>query len=344
MGMDRMERRPRVPLDTAVTYATLGLSVIPECPPTCGCHSPCKRPWDPVAGQHMTGWLATSVVVMKRRAGDNMAWAIDTTEALNDSSVNWTAFYDWKQAWPQWAGRYFGGGYNWSAGEFTAAKKATGGALVRIAPLQGSQASRQQTAGSTGHEYGVSAANATCANIIDAINASQLSLPTNEPVIVYLDVEQGTSIMPAYWAGWATTVYNYVHNGVAPFLPGMYTDYVLDTSNNLYYPQSSVQTCLNTVCTYWPGDNYFCYGLWANEPEPCSYASDSTAVPDWSVFGSFTQTGCGNKFPVPLYLYQHMEHKAAVDTCGVSNFAGGNDFDLDSSDDKGGQTYMLAID
>ncbi len=63
-------------------------------------------------------------------------------------------------------------------------------------------------------------------------------------------------------------MYNYAYNGVLPFLPGMYTQFV--ASGGLYYPQSSVQTCLNTVCEYWPSDQYFCYGLWSNEPEPCT--------------------------------------------------------------------------
>ena len=98
---------------------------------------------------------------------------------------------------------------------------------------------------------------------------------------------------------------------------------------------------------YWPSDDYYCYALWSNEPEPCSYATDPTAVPDWSVFGSFTQTGCGSKFPVPLYLYQYRERTtatAAVSSgCGVSNFAGGQNLDLDSSDGKGGESYMLPI-
>ena len=85
-----------------------------------------------------------------------------------------------------------------------------------------------------------------------------------------------------------------------------------------------------------------CYGLWTAQPEDCSYASDPTAIPDWSVFGSFTQTRCGNKFPVPLYLYQYMEPGSALNICGVKGFAGGQNLDLDSSDNRGGQSYMLS--
>lgn len=153
-------------------------------------------------------------------------------------------------------------------------------------------------------------------------------------MIIYLDVEAGTSLMPAYWAGWANTVFDYAYNGVLPFLPGIYTQFTL--SGGLYYPQTSVQSCLNTVCEYWPSDQYYCYGLWSNEPEPCSYASDPTAVPDWSVFGSFTQIGCGNKFPVPLYAYQYMEPTVAQSCPGSSGFAGGQNLDLDSVTRFGG--------
>ncbi len=269
-----------------------------------------------------------------------MAWAVDTVDSL--ASIDWAAFYNWKKAWPQWAGRYFYGGADWYSGEFTTAKKNTDGNLVRIAPLQGGLSSREATGGNLGHGYGVDDATATCKSIISAIEATQLTLPSNgDPVIVWLDVEPGVKIEPAYWAGWANTVFNYDYNGVRPFLPGIYTQFT--PSGELWYPQLSVQNCLNTVCEYWPDDEYTCYGFWTAQPEDCSYASDPTAIPDWSVFGSFTQTGCGSKIPVPLYLYQYMEPGSALNICGVKGFAGGQNLDLDSSDDRGGQSYMLSI-
>jgi hypothetical protein len=210
-----------------------------------------------------------------------------------------------------------------------------------VVPITGSISSRQTTSGTTGYDYGSSDGETTCENIVAAIQAGQLVLPSDQPVMVYRDIEQGTDIMPAYWAGWATAVDNYTYNGLAPFNPGIYTYYVKQ-ANGLYSPQSSVQTCLNTVCEYWPDAEYLCYGLWANEPEPCSYC-DPSAVPDWSVFNAFTQTGCGNKFPVPLHLYQYAERPGCINTCGVSNFAGGQNVDLDGSDGTQGTTYMLVI-
>lgn len=270
-----------------------------------------------------------------------MAWAVDTVDSL--ASIDWSAFHSWKQAWPQWAGRYFGGGINWYSGEFTAAKAATNGNLVRIAPLQGGLSRREETGGNLGHGYGVTDATDTCESIIRAIKAKQLTLPSNSaPVIVWLDVEPSVKIAAAYWAGWANTVFHYAYNGALPFLPGVYTQFTR-SSSGLWYPQSSVQNCLNTVCEFWPDDAYTCYGLWTAQPEDCRYASDPTAIPDWSVFGSFTQTGCGNKVPVPLYLYQYMEPGSALKICGVKGFAGGQNLDLDSSDNRGGQSYMLSI-
>ena len=59
----------------------------------------------------------------------------------------------------------------------------------------------------------------TIGEFISAIAAKQLTLPSNgDPVIVWLDVEPGVKIAPAYWAGWANTVFNYDYNGVLPFL------------------------------------------------------------------------------------------------------------------------------
>lgn len=274
-----------------------------------------------------------------------MAWAVDTASEL--SAIDWSAVYSWKGVYPQWAGRYFSGAFTWSAGE-TKAKAQTNGVLVKIAPISYPNSAGQETTGAAGHSAGISDANTTCGNITSAIDGGQLSLPSGGFVVVWLDVEQRVNLTPAYWAGWATTVNGYRAVGGAPFLPGIYTGYTNDTATGVWYPQSSVQSCLNTVCKYWPDDDYFCKGLWANEPEPCTYATDPTAVPDWSVLGNFTQTGCGNTpSPVPLYLYQYMERTkatAAVPSgCGVSNFAGGQNLDLDSSDDRGGESYMLTI-
>ena len=54
--MTRMAMPSRVPLDTAAEYVALRLVAVPECPPTCDCQAPGKRPWDPVGGRHMDAW------------------------------------------------------------------------------------------------------------------------------------------------------------------------------------------------------------------------------------------------------------------------------------------------
>jgi hypothetical protein len=165
--------------------------------------------------------------------------------------------------------------------------RATGGVLTKVVPITGSIYSRQTTSGTTGYDYGSTDGETTCANIVDAIQAGQLVAPSDQPVMVYLDIEQGTNITPAYWAGWATSVYNYTYNGLAPFNPGIYKYYVRRNSS-LYLPQSSAQTCLNPVCEYWPDTEYVCGGLAADEPEPCSHCVPS-AIPDWSVFDALTK-------------------------------------------------------
>ena len=53
--------RTRTPLGSATEYAALGFAVVAECPPTCNCSHPGKRPWDPTTGRHMDGWQQRGV-------------------------------------------------------------------------------------------------------------------------------------------------------------------------------------------------------------------------------------------------------------------------------------------
>lgn len=265
-----------------------------------------------------------------------MAFGVDTTSYLN--TINWSAFYSEVGEYPVFAGRYFGGGYSWSSGEFSSAKTSTGNVLSRIYPLQASVVTRQETIGSTGYDYGVSDANATIGNIIDAIDAGQLQLGSSGLVVVYLDVETDTVLSTDYWAGWSTTVIQYYTSSLGgPWEPGVYTHYVQE-SNGTYSIDSDTSNALNEAPSKYPNGSTQCRGLIPMEPEPCSDCT-STA-PAWPTFNTFSQAVYGN---VPVYLWQYAENNGCINTCGVSNFAGGQNLDFDSSDSTGAQNYMLVI-
>ncbi len=262
-----------------------------------------------------------------------MALAVDTVSNL--SNISWSEFYAWMGHYPIAAGRYFGGGHNWSDSEFTAAKSATGGVLSRIMPLQGCQPSRQETDGTTGYDYGSADGKNTCGSIEKAISAGQLALPSSAAVYVWLDVEPNVAITPAYWAGWANEVNRY-----GPFYACIYTQYV--DESGVWVPQSTVQYALNNSYHYWPKAASVCWGLWTSEPEGCSLCPAS-AVPDWSVFGKFYQSYDGTNILVPLYLYQYAEKTVCVTDCGESSFAGKQNLDLDGTDSTGAEACMLNI-
>lgn len=61
-----------------------------------------------------------------------MGIVVDTTTPLNE--FNWPDLYSWKGAYPEFAGRYFGGGYTWSDSEFTSTKSSTGASSLTWRP------------------------------------------------------------------------------------------------------------------------------------------------------------------------------------------------------------------
>ena len=269
-----------------------------------------------------------------------MSLGVDTTDYLNQ--INWPDFYNWKGQYPIFAGRYFGGGYTWSGSEFTEAKASTGGKLTSIAPIRASTLD-QSVSGSAGYNNGVNDGNDTCTRISNAINAGQLTVPPSGLIVVYLDNEPiGSSqnlLTADYWAGWANTVFNFPSEG-APYYPGLYCPFYQDSSG-VYVPISGVQTALNDACSKYPSDYVVCWGLWTFEP----HSPDSDYCPpgstlNWSLTGKFNQDVCGNSVHVPVYLWQYASPTACS---GYSNFAGGQDLDIDGSDSTGAESYMLKI-
>ena len=263
-----------------------------------------------------------------------MGFMVDTTSYLND--IDWAAFYAWKPQYPGAAGRYFGGGYTWSGSEFTDARASTGGVLTRVAPIRACQPSRQETAGSTGYGYGQADAQDTMTRIGNAITAGQLSVPSGGGAIVWLDVEANVGLTPAYWAGFANEL-----NLTFDYAAGIYTQFV-NNGSGVYYPQASVQAALNASYNDWSNADSLCAGLWTSEPEPCSGCAPDGA-PEWSVLGTYTQPYQGSNYPITNYIFQYAEYGGCTTTCGVSNFAGGQNLDMDGTDSTGAEGRMLLI-
>ena len=196
-----------------------------------------------------------------------MAFGLDTAENLNSSNFNWANFHSWKEEWPQFVGRYFGGGYNATAGEFTAFKTTTGGKCLYVLPIQGCQQSRQETSGSTGVSYGIVDAKQTIGNINKFLSSGELVVPPSSEIYVYLDVEPGVHLTPAYWAGWANQIFTMKDpSGSAVFWPAVYAQFV-ENSSNLWVLNSLVANALNKACSDWPSYSGECYALWPAQPE-----------------------------------------------------------------------------
>ncbi|MGC8498170.1 MAG: hypothetical protein ACP5OV_01555 [Acidimicrobiales bacterium] len=270
-----------------------------------------------------------------------MSLGVDTDDALN--TINWSDWYSWKPQYPTWAGRYFGNLLSWKYPEFTDAKSSTGGVLRIIAPLTAPNAANQQTGGTNGNDLGASDGQATCSSIEAAITQGQLTIPASGVVYVYLDVEPGINITPAYWAGWANEVNSYVSGGNAPFVPAVYT--TMTESGGLYYRAGNVTYALGKAASDYPSQFVTCAGYWASEPEPCAACQPGyDASSAFSQCGTYVQpVGGGNTADVSVLLWQYAEQHGCTVTCGVTGFAGGQTLDIDGSDSTGADNYMLVI-
>jgi hypothetical protein len=273
-----------------------------------------------------------------------MASGVDTSSLL--SNINWTSLNNWWGKYPAFAVRYFGSCTtacsNWSSGEGTNGKLATGGVLNRIIPMQASVLSKQQTTGSTGYNYGVTDANATCQNIAASITSGELAVPASGVVYVYLDVEAGTILSADYWAGWADTVWHYKVGTSAPLAGSMYCWFGVQP-NGSYSADSNVQNALTNASANYPTLKTLCHSFWSNEPEPCPLCSP-TATVTWPTFNCFQQIVGGVTYSVCVLVWQYAESGVGCpSTCGTINFAGGQTVDLDDTDSTVGLNYAMVI-
>ena len=210
-----------------------------------------------------------------------------------------------------------------------------------LAPIRASTTD-QSVSGITGYNNGVSDANETCTQISDAITAGQLEVPPSGVVIVYLDNEPiGTNpnlLTPDYWAGWAGTVFNFSFEG-DPYEAGLYCPFYDD--GGVYVPTTGIQTALNEACGKYPDEYVACWGLWTYEPHSpdANYCPPGSSL-NWSLIGTCRQDLCGDSINVPVYLWQYASPTACS---GYTNYAGGQNLDIDGSDSTGAESYMLKI-
>lgn len=291
-----------------------------------------------------------------------MAFGIDTLTNLNNADFDWSNFYEWRGLWPEFVGRYFGpsnGSGLAVSGEFKSFYGTTGNACKYVVPICSPFQSRETETGTTGYDDGVSDANDTIKLINDFLNSGELAIPSSGEIYVYLDVEANTAISPAYWSGYANTIYLAKDAGGAQiFFPAIYTQFVQNSSGK-YVPQTSVVNTLTDACKDWPDAYVRCFGFWPNEPEnPAStYCVAKPGTLDFGVFGTFSQNLCASgSADVPVLLWQYADPCVCL-PAGYSSYAGlgnatiycgstpyqNNNIDMDGSDSTGAESYMMTI-
>ena len=325
-----------------------------------------------------------------------MIIGMDTDQPLNSRhftaprtdgrrGTRWDAFQEWLGGSPAFAGRYFNSNASgaFRQGEAKAARQMSGGRLSRIVPIQGAPFRQyrkstqelgvdiRQGQFQRGFDVGAREALRTCDGIWAAWDSEPLKLPESSEVLVYLDVEGGTRLSPHYWAGWASTVYNYsfFHQAAAlpsvpllsaaPLLPAMYCRFERG-ADGLYHPEHFIQDCLDRAPALWPRHHTFCYGFWSSHPEPCRLCAAPFAFrPDESSFGLFgvyrqPRSG-GQRAQVPVTLWQFAESEGCQnlgrDPRGCRQpaenaFASRLNLDMDAANDRPGVNateYMFLI-
>lgn len=170
----------------------------------------------------------------------------------------------------------------------------------------------QGNIGTGDYNLGFSDGNTFCQNILNAAQSnSQIHLPCNCRIDVFLDVEVNTIIATEYWRGWATAVNQFQAPGgcFAPFYACAYLGSIGTGSGTTNCAQiASVNTAI-------------CYGIWSNEPQNVNGCSQSNGFcaspgPSW---------GPNNCSQYQTRLWQYGDAGVCQKTCW------NNLVDLDSS-------------
>lgn len=165
--------------------------------------------------------------------------------------------------------------------------------------------------GNVGGSYcdGLAAGKVVCDGIVSAIQQSGGQIAQPGQIYIYLDVEAGNTLSPAYWSGWTSTVVNYPYNNTLPFYPACYCS-----------PQGPNSNPCSIFCD--PNNNT-CFAIWSNEPEnfnncqgnppswgpnSCGTCQASSRNPLRTVLWQFTESGPGSVCPqltVPCGVRSH---------------------------------------
>lgn len=156
-----------------------------------------------------------------------------------------------------------------------------------IAPVTSPSQGRIGTGGSTGTAYGDDDATTTGNALKNLYNwVPALLFPTNGIMHVYLDIEKSTIPTSAYTNAWALTLDGFFIGSNSP------TNYPL-------YPCAYVNPLAGTgVCGVL--SSYF--GVWSNNPEPCSWCAVKFG-PTW---------GPNNCSGLTTLMWQYGEHNACA--------------------------------
>lgn len=101
---------------------------------------------------------------------------------------------------------------------------------------------------------------------------------------------------------------------------------------------------LNSARAAYPNDDVRCYSFWSSEPEdPCAEYCSTDPCLDWILFGTYSQPCGSSNYLVPLDAWQFVETIICNPCPGISNFAGGQNLDQDSTGNSDGPQYMLII-
>jgi hypothetical protein len=238
--------------------------------------------------------------------------------------IDWNKLFDWMwsppapPSSPSFAGRYFLGEATdseandgtpfclWAHGEAAGIH-----APKQILPIQRADPVRQAATGTDGLDFGRIDAIAIASHLDRCLAVGDLEVVDTTPILVFLEVADGTQLSIEYWAAWASNLHDALleparqsnRNGTAIplLLPAVLCAHAFDEDAGAFLPELAVRDTLDTIGP--PGYRTHCHGLWARrlvgDPGLANHAWD------WSTIGEYRQrrTILGLATPYPTYLH-----------------------------------------
>jgi len=225
---------------------------------------------------------------------------VDQNNPAAAGEIAWDEINNWApDGKPAFAGRYFlgmpteaevdaGTGFClWAHGEGSDSDLPE---KITIVPLQRADSDRQSASGSQGKSFGEEDASALASYLDRCLLVGDLQIEFPNPIIVFLEVADGTALSIDYWHGWANKLNAFIlktANFYAQSLkPGILCGFEWDETTQKYFPDSGVVNCLNNRRQSFGSDG-LCWGLWARK-----LASAPSDDPDisWENLGECLQT------------------------------------------------------